>query len=283
MATQTPSLSPNETDLYKINSVIRWLLQGLGGPAAFGREVLSADRAYYVRTDGSDSNGGTVNTASGAFRTIQKAVNTALALDGRTFNIAINVANGTYNETATVGAPALTTGALSIIGNTTTPGNVAVGGFVARNGAIVSISGFKTTGTVGIQATTFGNISLGVMEHAATGAQIQSTVFSNVTIAGNYTVDAVSTGFHLLATFFGSIQVLSSVIATWSGPTFTTANVFASTYAQILFQGNVAAGSSATGTRFFVDVFSTINSAARGDNFFPGTVAGSRQNGGTYI
>lgn len=280
----TPSLAPGETDLYKICEVIRWLLQGLGGPAGFGREVLQADRTYYVRTDGNDSNVGTVNTASGAFLTIQRAVNVALALDGRTFNIAINVADGTYAETVTIAAPALTTGTFSITGNTTTPANVLVSSFVCRNSAIVTLGGFKLTGTVGLQATTFANVSVtSLMQYSATGVQVQATVFSNITISASYTVNAVTAGFHLLATFFGSIQVTSAATATWSAPTFTTANIFASTYAQILFQGNVAAGSSATGTRYFVDVFSTINSSARGENFFPGTVAGQKSNGGTYI
>ena len=60
------------------------------------REVLTANRTYYVRTDGSDSNDGLANTAGGAFLTIQKAINIVSALDIGTYTVTMQVGAGTY-------------------------------------------------------------------------------------------------------------------------------------------------------------------------------------------
>lgn len=90
-----------------------------------GRELLTANRTYYVRTDGNDGNTGLANTSGGAFLTIQKAIDVASALDTGIYSVTIQVGAGTYTAANTlksyVGA-----GPIVIVGDETTPSNVVI-------------------------------------------------------------------------------------------------------------------------------------------------------------
>ncbi|MEK4326057.1 hypothetical protein MKX70_09375 [Paenibacillus sp. FSL R7-0312] len=59
-------------------------------------QQTTADITYYVRTDGNDGNTGLGNTAGGAFRTIQKAINSVPYHVDHAVNIYVNA--GTYAE-----------------------------------------------------------------------------------------------------------------------------------------------------------------------------------------
>jgi|GEM_PF-3214179 len=78
-----------------VTSGIQGQLNGKA-PLVTTPQQTTADITYYVRTDGNDNNTGLVNTAGGAFRTIQKAIN---SIPKHILHIAtINVAAGTYAE-----------------------------------------------------------------------------------------------------------------------------------------------------------------------------------------
>lgn len=63
------------------------------------RDTLSANRTYYVRTDGSDSNDGLTDSSGGAFLTADKANTVVATLDKNGYNVTVQFGAGTWNET----------------------------------------------------------------------------------------------------------------------------------------------------------------------------------------
>ena len=120
-----------------------------------GREVLTANRTYYIRTDGNDANDGLSNASGGAFATIQRAYDIITTLDIGGFTVTIQIADGTYtaglNQTVSpVG------GNVSIVGNVATPANVIIStssapalGFISPVNATVSGLTLQTSGSNG--------------------------------------------------------------------------------------------------------------------------------------
>lgn len=257
------------------------------------REVLSAARTYYVRTDGSDSNDGLSNTAGGAFLTIQKAVDTVANLDKSIYDVTIQVADGTYTTPivlkTTVGA-----GTASIIGNTTTPANVIVSttsnNAISADGAVGVwiIKGLKltttTTGfgmfivnaptTVKIQNMDFGTMATGYAHMiAGDGATIQ--------ITGNYNITGAA-GRHLYASQLGKIIYAAASTVTLTGTPAITIFALADRMSLISTSAVPTYSGSATGQRYLVQLNSVIYTGGGGANFFPGNSAGASASGGQY-
>jgi hypothetical protein len=247
------------------------------------REVLTADRSYYVLKTGSDSNDGLANTAGGAFLTIQKAIDAAAALDSSIYNVGINVGDGTYSQALTLKRMA-GAGAITITGNTTTPANVviAAGGSIAINGSNTltryNITGVRITGTsFGIFASGSTTIQPGIVNLATTGAaQVYADNGAFVAFANNYTISS-GAGRHLWAYAGGYIQCVSRTITVSGTPAFSSAFAVCQTGGLVLASGNTYSG-SATGTRFAVSDLGVIDTGGGGANYFPGNAAGTGTN-----
>jgi hypothetical protein len=164
--TITDPTSGSEDATFACNAVVA------GTMTPVFRDKLNADRTYYVRADGSDSNTGLANTSGGAFLTPVKAWKAATSLDLNGHTALVEVGNGTYTATVnTFGNPALAEdaaftsqylpiggGYITFDGDTTTPANVVlqadptysfydIGIYQAGYSTFLTFRGFTIDGT----------------------------------------------------------------------------------------------------------------------------------------
>ncbi len=247
------------------------------------REKLTANRTYYVRTDGSDSNNGLANTSGGAFATLQKAVNAVAAIDMAGFTATISVGAGTYNEA--VQLKSLVGGFCIIVGDETTPSNVlinATGSCFTGDGLVGAwhLRGMKlqaTTHGIGVtdgsivkfQALDFGACTFYHM--LATGGRLVAT--------GNYTISG-SASRHVYLFAGASFQCQSRTVTLLGSLAFAVF-IQATTASSATVSGNTYSGSAA-GQRYNAQMNAVIQSAGGGANYFPGDAAGAVATGGQY-
>jgi len=269
------------------------------------RERLAATRNYYVRTDGNDSNNGLSNSSGGAFKTIQKGVDTAASAIDAYLNVTqINVADGTYDEYVQgriiVGANWYGIGVTQIIGNETTPSNVVCQGFQQLGpGMQWYVSGFKfgspasaAPGGIAVSGHAQGWVRLGKVEFGS-GNIIHCLADHRGTIEfmNSYTISGGATE-HLFAANFGYI-LLNAVTVTLTGtPAFSTVFAFATDNSLIACVNGLSFSGNATGGKFLVANNSGINTGGGGAggspdrsgvNFFPGNVAGGADATSYYV
>lgn len=255
------------------------------------REILSANRTYYVRTDGSDSNTGLVDSAGGAFLTIQKAIDTVAALDLSTFDVTIQVGAGTYTATNAL-KTLIGAGEVTILGDATTPGNVIISTtsadcFSASNIAgRWKLNGLKLTTTTGglsinVQGPTVSLDFLNIEFGAAPGGHISAAFGAYIAIQGNYSITG-NAPRHISATNLAVVAARASLTCTLTGtPAFSV--VFANAARLGNIEANIITyAGSATGTRYAVIGNAAINTGGGGANFFPGNAAGSTTPDGEY-
>jgi len=262
-----------------------------GGP----REMLTANRTYYVRTDGNDSNTGLANTSGGAFLTIQKAVDTIYsALDLAGYTATVQVGAGTYTGNVTITGQAVgqkSRTSIRLTGDTTTPSNVVWSTTGSDcldlfDGAMAAVGGFKMTasgaGTKLISLARGSQILIdGAMEYGSAASwQLQSDGFSYFQITANYTISG-GAGAHMLASSGGTMLFTSLTVPLTGTPAFSTAFAAAS-YGGVITTAGMTYSGSATGPRYWAVGNGIINTNGGGATYFPGNSAGTTATGGQY-
>jgi hypothetical protein len=289
----------------KLNSsaVNAFMLTALGAAnaaaaqAAIGvRERLTANRTYYVRTDGNDVNTGLANNAGGAWLTLQKAydfVQKNIDLGG--YSVTIQVGAGTYTAGVNASYPLTGTGLLQFLGDITTPANVLVsvtGGtcFTADAGAVFALGGFKTVSiTTGAHVLARGANSHiminGKMDFGACPAgyaHINAWPMGAITITAAYTISG-SAGYHWQGRVNGTIRAAGITITTSGTPAFSSQFAYSTEGAVLSVGSNTFNGTGATGARYLANGNAVIDSGGGGATYLPGNSVGSIANGGQYI
>ncbi len=253
------------------------------------RDKLTAARSYFVNGGtGSDSNSGLASGA--AFATLQKAADTIAALDIATFNVTVNVADGTYTGGVVFNGPILGTGTVSFVGNTTTPANCFLNltnayGFQVNNGAAVTLSGFKiacASNGSALRATAGGRITVnGKMEFGACAYNHFDVNNAVIGCSGvTYTISG-GAGAHWAISQSGAILAQSNTVTLSGTPAFTAAFATVDATSSLVCNASTFTG-SATGSRYTVSGCSYIQTFGSGASYLPGNAAGTNPTGGQY-
>jgi hypothetical protein len=253
------------------------------------REMLTADRTYYVDPLGSDSNDGlTVGTP---FKTIQKAVNTVASIDLTIYDVTIQLADGTYTGAAVINGPWVGSGVVTIKGNAASPANVIIStgsatAIQAYNSAAVVVRDLKITntggGANGLLASCGASIEFTNLNFGAIGlAQVRAEDGAVVTATGNYQITGGAV-YHFNSTA-AIIRCQSRTITVSNTPAFSNSFAFAQLAGTLIANTCTFSGTGATGTRYSATANSVIFTNGASTTYFPGSLAGITASGGQYI
>jgi hypothetical protein len=247
------------------------------------RDTLTANRTYYVRSDGSDSNTGLVDSSGGAFATIQKAINVVVTLDLAGFTATVQVGSGTFAGFS-VTIP-------QFGGSVVVAGNGAANTTISAAGNCVAVlcptkltlQSLKLTssGAYCAYADGGGRLTLGTGLEFGTAAagHVRAAVNGLIESGSSYTISGAAP-VHYSAALAGVIIVSGGTVTLSGTPAFT---VFAGAEgASVLFCVASFSG-SATGARYSSTQSSVVNVNGAGASYFPGNAAGSTATGGQYV
>ena len=254
------------------------------------RERVTANRTYYVRSDGSDANTGLADTAGGAFLTLQKAWNTIAGLDLSTFAATIELGTATFTGGLVVDKVPLGGSGVTINGDgaaSTILSTASRGIHVTAPGAVITLTNFKieTSGSSNnncLEVAAHSKVYLGGgMEFGASvGRHIRVTGFGYVFAVGNWAISGGALS-HLATGPTGLFEAYARTVTITGTPAFSTAFVDTQDASPQLWYQMTFSG-SATGKRYNAVRNGIINSFGGGASYFPGDVAGTTATGGVY-
>lgn len=263
----------------------------LSGGVTSGRELLSANRTYYVSTTGNDSNTGL--TVGAPFLTPQKAMDVvANSIDNGGYDVTVQLADGVYANYIIL-KTFVGSGSVIFNGNAASNVNVTLAG--SGNG-IHTIDG--TSGGVGYPI--FGKFTFQNMYLRASNAHVCYVTGHGTCVkfgTGVYFHTVTAAFGHLIAQFGGQITVTGPIyiaagcalfayaanrgvirmdsanITLINTPQFTGAFVYADSIG-LIYAPSIAWTGSGLGPRYNVSSGAVINSGGAGANYFPGNQAG---------
>lgn len=248
------------------------------------REPLTANRTYFVRTDGNNSNSGLVNNAGGAFLTIARAFTAVAGLDLGIYDVTIQLGNGTHSGGGVVTADWVGSGSVTIRGNAANPASVVVSGTATLfdlTAGRLDVANFTVTTTTGsaflLSGGAFLTLGAGMRFGSVGYAHVQCTSGARVLSRSAYTI--FGGGQHHIAIFDGGFVDVGSNTVTLTGTP-----AFSASYALVVRLGllrmvNTIFTGAATGKRHDVQ---TNSIATTFGLTFPGDVAGTEASGGIY-
>lgn len=247
---------------------------------------LLEDVTLYVRNDGSDLNDGKQNTPASAFQTIQYAFDHAASRFVGARRITIQLAPGTYAPAELRGTPGLD---ILLRGN---PANANV------NDTVIQAAGTADA----LVASNYARLRVDGVFLQGGRNLLSARTFSQVEI-GSIRLGDCST-YQLLASFTASIGGADQILVRGSAQSFLV-----SSYSRVALSGNISfgagisysvatvwanggsininavsfTGSIPTARRYLANATGSVFTGGGGQNFIPGTTAGTIDSGGVYL
>lgn len=257
--------------------------------AGLVRELLGANRTYYVRSDGSDSNNGLADNAGGAFLTTQKAIDVVMNdVDLNGYDVTIQVRDATRSTSQSVSAPWVGKGTVTVQGNSGTPANVLFNGsgstFTVANGGTLTVKDMELRSSSNhcLVANNGGQIKFQNIRFGATanGQHLRCANFGLIEATGNYSITG-SAQRHVVSDGGAGIDVAGRTVTLSGTPAFSQmfASVEQNSWIKIYF---MTFSGSATGKRYEANNLGIIHTGSGSGTYLPGNSAGSTANGGVY-